>query len=34
MFDRLVGIEIQLEFEDRMGPGAENWVELDKQQSF
>ena len=37
-FDRLVGIEIQLAFEDQIGfgaqPGAENRVELEKQQSF
>ena len=38
VFDRPVGIEIQPEFEDRIGsgaqPGAENRVELEKQQSF
>jgi len=35
VFDRLVGIEIQPASEDRIGfgaqPGAENWVELEKQ---
>ena len=37
-FDKLVGIEVQLAFEDRIGSGAQpgdgNRVGLEKQQSF